>query len=251
MNYLQARMLSALMLLALLTACVVPQSSYRAGGFSYERMQKYGLAVGGVVSASGAQPLYQYLDWSKRLQTALHETRPSLPLVGAQATRERLGNNYKPVLDGFQQYNTVGRAELEMLRRAGLISRYVMFARIERDEAQKLPVQVLPYKDEKGRYFEDRQNVVKATRREVVVTGQIYDLETGRQVWQERLVSAPRNQSRFVRYHGDSAAEALVVSAANILSNGRSEPAQPKAPSSEEALNYVFTGLAEKLPGLY
>ena len=233
-----------------LAGCVVPQQSYQSPGFNYQRLQKHGLAVAGVVSADKEQPVYQYLDWSKRLQSALHETRPNLPLVGAVDVRKKLGNNYKPVLDGFQRYDTLGQAELDMLRRAGLISRYVMVARIELDQVNKVPEQVVPFRTEKGEYFGDRQRIQKSTERRVIVTGQVYDLHTGRQVWQERLQSTPRRDVEYVQYKGKSATQAIVVSAANILSTGRSEPKQPEAPSSEEALTNVFTGFAEKLPGL-
>lgn len=237
-------------LLVFVTACVVPQQAYQSPGFSYQRLQKHGLAVVGVVSAAGVKPLYQYLDWSKRLHSTLHENRPTLPLIGALDVRKKLGDNYKPVLDGFQQYHTLGQAELDMLRRAGLISRYVMLARIELDQVNQSPVQVLPYRTEKGEYHEDRQRVLKRTERRVIATGQVYDLHTGRQVWQQRFESTPHRDVDYVQYKGKSAAQAIVVSAANILSNGRAEPSQPEAPSSEEALTNVFIGFAETLPGL-
>ncbi len=237
------------LIIAPLSSCVSPQHNYHHRSFNPHSIQKGGLAIIGVVTSENKNPSYRYLSWAKSFEQSVKRKKHLYPLISAIDVRQKLGINYQTVLNNYQQFNELGFTEKELLRRAKLIAKYGLVARIERNIEQDLPNKLYSVRNVKGEIIPDQSKVVLSSQRVVTVSAKVYNLNTGQLVWQNLRETAPTNQREYITYHGKSFTGALTIATLNTFANGGYKAKRPKAPSMEFALRIVLDDLAEQLPG--
>jgi hypothetical protein len=225
---------------AILTACVASQSSFQHRSFHAQTIQEGGLAIMGVVEANRINPSYQYLDWSKRLERSVVLENLNYPVVPALSIKKALGANYTAVLNGFQLNNELGSTEKDIIRRAPIIARYGLFARIERDHTELPRRQELPVKNARGEIAKDREKVVLSSRRTVTVSAKVYDFKTGQIVWQKTSEASPLHHATYINYRGGSFTGALPAATHNSVRNGSLSRHAPALTDQEKTLNQVY-----------
>ncbi len=245
-----ARYLALITVLLLLSACIATRNEYRHRSFNYHSVQKEGIAVIGMASADKPSKPYLYLSWSKSLEKSIRNKRQLYPLVSAIDSRKALAGNYTAVLDGFQKNNELSPGELQLVKQAPIAARYALFARIERNQLDRPPYQEIPMRNSHGETLSDRSRVILTSRRIVTVSAKVYDLRSGRIVWQKVREAAPENNASYVVYRGDSFAGALTTATLNTVHNGVLSKKPPKFPDFHFALDKVLNNIADQLPDL-
>jgi hypothetical protein len=245
------RHFTRLMLLGIvlgMTACAAPGDDYHHGRFDARDVHQRGLVVLGVTSSMQKEPLYRSMQWSKILGKAVRKQRGHYPLVQAEKLRDMMGSDYATVLASVQKHNELGREELALIRRAPLLARYAMVAQLQGDTLEHPPKREVPV-EKNGEVRSDRVAVVLSSRRRVTVLARVYDLDTGKLVWQRSRSASPVNETEYTVYKGDSFSEALTVATLNTLKNGSLTHKNPDFPTFASAFGEAVTLLAAQLPG--
>jgi len=229
------------------TACAVkPTDSYQANSFNPKTING-GLAIMGVVSSYKKNSISYYYSWAKTLEASVSKHR-KIPLITAKSVKKKLKGNYSFILNNYQETNKLNATELKLIRHAGLIAKYGLFASIDRNIQNKLTEQVYGVRDVNGYMMRDRSRVVLETERIVRVSAKVFDLTTGKVVWQTTREIAPKRKAEFIAYNGKSFSNELTIATVNTLSNGVYESRQPRAPDFEYTLGIVLDDIAKQLP---
>lgn len=241
---------SMVLVLTILTGCVSQRTNYEHSSFNYRSVQSGGLAVIGMVDSKSRGKVYQYLDLSRQLETAVVSEREKYPLFSAKQTKKALGKNYAIVLDGYQHMNELGIAEYDHIRRAPIVARFGLFARIERSETERPEVYERLVKGADGKPIPNRVEEVLTSRRILTISAKVYDLKNGRLVWQKVREVSPKNENVYVKYDGKSFAGALTIATLNTVQNGTIKKKPPAYPDKAGAMSALLADLASKLPTL-
>lgn len=241
---------SVVLVLTILTGCVSHRTNYEHSSFNYRSVQDGGIAIIGMVDSKRTGKVYQYLDLSRQLETAVISERQKYPLFNAKQTKKALGKSYATVLDGFQRLNELGIAEYDLIRRAPIVARYGMFARIERSDTERPEGYERLVKGADGKPIPNRVEEVLTSRRILTISAKVYDLKNGRLVWQKVREVAPQNENVYVKYDGKSFAGALTIATLNTVQNGTLNKKPPNYPDKASAMSALLKDLASKLPQL-
>lgn len=241
---------SMVLALAILSGCVGSGTNYQHNSFNYRSIQDDGLAIIGMVDAEKRGKVFQYLDLSRQLEVAVVGEHEKYPLFSAKQTKRALGKNYSIVLDGYQRMNELGIAEYDLIRRAPIVARFGMFARIERSDVEQLATYERLVKGADGKPIPNRVEEVLTSRRILTISAKVYDLKNGRLVWQKVREVAPQNENIYVKYDGKSFAGALTIATLNTVQNGTLKKKPPAYPARESAMSALLEDLASKLPQL-
>ncbi len=246
-NYFLKISLTAVVLSIVYSCAATPYQDYHHRSFNQASIENGGVAVIGVVSSFQKSPSTRYLGWANRFESSIQENR-RYPLISSKDVEHKLGINYSFILDSYQETNQLGPTEVKLIKAAGLVAQYGVFARVQRNEKIEMPEQVYGVNDVDGYTFRDRSRVVLETARIVTVTAQVIDLRSGRVVWQSTQDAAPKKSTEFIAYKGNSFGRALTIATLNTLSNGFYKTRQPRAPSFESTFELVLDKLARQLP---
>lgn len=238
------------LILMILTGCVSPRTNYQHNSFNYRSIQDGGLAIIGMADSKKKSKVFEYLDLSRQLETAVVTEHEKYPLFSAKQTKKALGKNYSTVLDGYQRLNELGIAEYDLIRRAPIVARFGMFARIERSELEQPAAFERLVKGPDGKPIPNRIEHVLTSRRVLTISAKVYDLKNGRLVWQKVREVAPQNERVYVKYDGKSFAGALTIATLNTIQNGTLNKKPPAYPARERAMSALLQDLASKLPQL-
>lgn len=253
----------------LASACATPMRGLEQSPAFTPAALSGGMAVGGVVSAS--QPLDPGLgmSYADLLRTAFREERPDLTLLRADAVANALGEDgYREMLREYRELGSPSRARLRTLGQRLEVARYLILARIDRDQTRRWTTDE-PLKNSKGR--EIGTKIHYRNGRAVGVSLRIVDLESGETVWsgrvekdayeenvvEERNPRPPRDQGHqsIGKDMRDAALAGLAVGVLDALvGDGAGDPPPaatdpyPDPPATAGLLEQAFRGSAENLP---
>ena len=228
---------------------MTPGGDYQHRSFHSRSIENDGLAVVGVVSAEKKSPAYQYLKWSKTMESSIREHHKQYPLISAVSVKNALDENYTKVLGHYRKYGELDRQGMSLLHKAPIVARFGILARIESDQLNRPPKQENPVKNAHGEVLDDRTMLVLSSQRTMTVLASVYDLKSGRLVWQRRREVSLTNNANYVDYRGKSFAGALTVATLNTVSNGTMTRQPPDYPSQDVTLNKIMEDIASQLPG--
>ncbi len=194
--------------------------------FNIKTLERGGLIVGGVVSVLQPMSAAQRSQYARLLGQALQKHYRSTTVIGTDAVKEALGGPlYVQMLDSYRFHAAASTAFMNIIRQKIPNARYLVYARIENDQAQ---LDYTQYPADKGK----SPYVDLSTKRLISISMIIYDLEDRRTlVWGGGLQDVGESQKRiFGRYQQDEL-----------------KPLFPKPPAESMLVGKIFSGLAKNI----
>jgi hypothetical protein len=152
-----------------------------------------GLAVGGVISARRPLEPAQRASYSDLLRTALRAERPSLTILTADAVANALGENgYDEMLREYRELGAPSAASLHTLSQRLDHSRYLVLARIDRNETNRWTTDEA-IDNSKGKRIGTKTHYRHG--RTVNVSMRIFDLDNGATVWSGSVEKSSWNEN--------------------------------------------------------
>lgn len=239
-------------LLFALTACTTPVYDLRSDpGFTYAPLLAGGLAIGGV--AAQLEPLSPAVATQEAqvLAQAVAAERPALRIVGSEAVGRALGVPRQTRLQDAFGGGPLPGDVFSQLAPLGALARYVVYARLERDEVFQrqgtrvldLPDPVYEARDRDGHRIwvplYDRVEVIDVfeTVRRLVVYFEVLDLHDVRVVWSGRIEKSGSHSNDFSR--GVGPAWSPGFPGVGVF---------PPPPQAAGLLEAAYRGFAENLP---
>jgi len=254
-NQNQARWCSALtcLLLLLLTAC----SSFSppgAGGSPASVIFDNSVAVLGVVSRVQPLSAFKRKEYTAKLEAQLRTHQPKLSILPQSDLRRYLQRRDEDAVDKlavifhqYRQYGELTGENLSMLRQSQLPVRYLVLARIERNDTRKFQQFNTHPRNSRGELLTDRRGVTLIHQREVAVSAKTYDVVSGRLVWSGHYTSKPENKNEYIEYTGSSFVGSVAISLANSIVTGRSASHFPAAPREINAVVATFKAIGREM----
>jgi len=229
-----------------------------------------GLAVGGVISARRPLEPGQRASYSDLLRTALRAERPSLTILTADAVANALGENgYDEMLREYRELGAPSAASLHTLSQRLGHSRYLVLARIDRNETSRWTTDEA-IDNSKGKRIGTKTHYRHG--RTVNVSMRIFDLDNGATVWSGSVEKSSWNENTEDEqdpdfYDNDSqhqsggkdlrdaalaglalgALDAVLGDGGGSSSSAPPDP-YPDPPDESDLLEQAFRGFGENFP---
>lgn len=223
--------------LALLS--VLPSCATRVAGlqhdpsFTYQRLRSSTLTVAGVVPSANALNLPRESRRAALLVKELVSKRPDITLQPTSQLLNAAGMaSYKEMLEEYRQLGFLSEARLLPARSGDTKLRYLLFARIEKNDEER----ELDHPATEGGSSQ-RKMIIARTTRGLDVSFRIYDLQTLKSVWSGAIKKYDYNRKEYP--------QTLTPDGKSV---DESTLAYPPAPSVETVLRFVFKGFVENLP---
>lgn len=236
--------------LALLAVfCLIVVNACSAPNNSGSNQQGYtGVTVVGVTSKRGLEVAINRHSLAREFAELLAQRR-QFPVYPSGLLRETVGSSrVDEILDRYARLGQLAQRDLQFLMAAGLTTRYAVIARIEGDEVKKLPERREAMVGNNGSLLMDRQRVVLASQRSTRVSAILFDLRTGRSIWNKHYQVDPVSEVASTVYHSNSFSGSLAAAFANTVVNGISVARQPAAPPLKDSLSSLLAEISRQLP---
>jgi len=154
------------------------------------------------------------------------------------------------VVQSFRLEGQLSQRAIDTLQQENLRRRYLMMASILPDnEAPGLPPHREPVLGKMNREVEDYFDVEYQSVRQASVTVHIYDLVTGRMIFDQTFRSdddgvSLATERKVRKYVGNS----LIATLSNSLSNGFRYTEYPPAPKQNDVINYIWHRVSTSIP---
>lgn len=216
-------------------------------GFTYPAVVSGRMVVGGVTSALNPLPPATRNLYGNILSREFLDEQENFRILPSSRLASLIGSeNLNRLLDEYRVYGQLSDAWLQELRPAVREARYLMLARIEKDDIQNERSDETVY-DKDGKSVEDRRKITLKTERTVGASLGIYDLDRGIEVWRGTVEkSATRKTNYETNEWGDLAS--VVVDAVLDKDVRSSRTDYPTPVSLDDLLNRIFEGFAENMP---
>ncbi len=209
-----------------------------------------GIAVGGVGHAVKPYDVPQMSRYSDLLTRVLDERCKHLRIQPVSAVFGPLGlEAYGKLLREYQMYGHLGPEHIKSLNSMPRQFRYLVMARVIRDQTEQERSQRDVWKD--GKKKDDWTEITLSTEREVTGAFEIYDLQQGMLVWSGEISKSDSRSTSFTREDADWEAELIGATVGAVLSQatgGKTHDGYPTAPAFDKLLERVFRGFAENIP---
>lgn len=246
---------------ALLSACGVrpdgTEPVYRHSSYTADNLAKHGLAIGFVVKSHGSKALkaYERSNHAYDIASNILAANPRLRgnMSGYRYVSQRLGDDFKSIVDRYRLEGDLSRSALALLKRADLQRRFLLLATISPlDEIIELPPEVETIVGGTHPETPDYERVRLQTIRLNAVRVQVYDTWHGRKVLQQVVRSDDKNrmfatERSGVRYKGNSLMGALANGLSNRIAN--SDVRHPPPPKWQDSINFLWRRIAQAVPG--
>jgi len=221
-------------------------SSQQPGNSSMnEQASAQTIMLVGVVADSQGTPLPQS-RWNKALEDSLRE-QSRYNFIAQRHVSRSLGDFQAELLADYHDDEQLGSETIEILSRLGLPARYLLFGTL--DGPRDLPKKMVRHagRNATGEVVRDRSSVTYYTSRDHTITGSVFDIYTGRKVWQRTLASTPVASRTFSEYHGSSFAGSVAAMFANRFVNGKESSRFPAPPATSVAMRELSRELIYQL----
>jgi hypothetical protein len=262
---------SALAVAALLAACTTPiRGLDHDPSFHPGSIDASGLAVGGVVAARRPLDAGRRASYADLLRSALRAERPNLTVLTADAVVSALGeDDYEAMLRQYRELGAPSPAPLRTLSQRLERARYLVLARIDRNETSRWTTDEA-IESSKGKRIGTKTHYRHG--RTVGVSLRIFDLDDGATVWSGSVEKSAWNENtedeRDPDLDGDrdshqsigkdlrdAALAGLALGALDALlgDDGASSPSAPPdpypdSPDESDLLEQAFRSFGENLP---
>ena len=236
-----------LMTILVLGLCIVPACKTQVIGlvkdptFTFEAITSGKMAIGGVTSALKRMPDAERNRYADMMRMRFLGERESFIILPAGIVAHFLGHDeYRNMLDEYRTYGRLSDKMKQRLITNFKVARYIVFARIEKDNISKSRRDVV--RDEFGKELENKKTIMEITR-STDVSMNIYDLRTGVTVWSGTVEKYSSRSNEYVEKRKSKFF--LIALVETIL---ESRPEYPEPSSLDEQLGRIFTGFAKNLP---
>ncbi|MFK7856119.1 MAG: hypothetical protein AB8B79_18535 [Granulosicoccus sp.] len=225
-----------------LNACSAPNNS------GINQQSYTGVTVVGVTSKPGVEVAINRHALAREFAELLAQRR-QFQVYPAGLLRETVGSSrVDEILNRYARRGQLAQRDLQFLMAAGLTARYAVIARVESDEVKKMPERREAMVGNNGSLLMDRQRVVLASQRSTRVSAVLFDLRTGKSIWNKHYQVDPVTEVASTIYHGNSFSGSLAAAFANTVVNGVSVARQPVAPPLKDSLSSLLAEISRQLP---
>lgn len=260
-NLLPVLLLSFSCLLLTLTGCATREPSYNkirlADGtylttrekLVHDARDQSSIAVLGVVSAVDKMRDFQRRNNANKLEKLIRSQGTMVPTLAHNQLLQVLGGTKQVsvILDRYREYGRLTPADWNILHSVGIPVRYIVVARIDRDEKNQILPVMTEVTNSHGDVLTDRREVTLYHKRSVELAARMYDLRSGEEVWSGAFISEPLNKNSFTEYTGSSISGSVATLLTNSFTNGYPGRDYPPAPSTADALNETYVGVAKAI----
>jgi hypothetical protein len=212
--------------------------------FTYEAITSGKMAIGGVTSALKSMPERERNLYADMMRRKFLEKRETFIILPAGVVAHLLGHEaYRNMMDEYRTYGRLNNTMKRNLMTKLKTVRYIVFARIEKDNISKSRREVLY--DEYGEELENKKTIMEITR-STDVSMNIYDLRTGVIVWSGTVEKISSRSNEYVEK--EKSKFFLIALIETIVEIFEPSPEYPEPSSLDELLGRIFTGFAENLP---
>jgi len=248
-------------LFLLLGACSAPESRYVPGEYSNATVDHSTVAVLGVVGNGAPLRDFRQRALANDLEASIRTFNPRVAIYPHEHLRidiERPGSRtgqsnaglHALLLNRYRVNNTLNEEDLELLNAAAAAVRYLVIAKIDRDDTTKYEPYASPVRNRRGEILVDQRRMTLLHERSVKVSATTVDLSLGQVVWQGSFISKPVARREYTEYTGSSFSGSVAAMLANSFVNGRSSTNHPDAPRSVQAIRETFKEIARDFRGI-
>jgi len=231
----------ACLCLVLLSACTAPSTGRN-------QLNSSGVAVVGVTAKTGLNAAINRHSLARDFARLL-AARQQFPVIPASVLRQTVGAaQVDEMLDRYARRGQLAQRDIQFLMAVGLTAPYAVIARVEDDIVKSLPERHEAMVGNNGANLMDRQRIILATQRTTQASAILFDLRTGRVVWNRHYRVNPVSELASTLYHGSSFSGSLAAAFANTVVNGISVSRQPPVPPLSESIRSLLGEIANKLP---
>lgn len=234
------RYLTVFVSLLLLVGCAGTGQGGRTGDV--------GIAVLGVTERTGVASGLNRAAMGREFGELLDERAGFVVIPHEQVQRKVGAQRLAAINARFAQRAEFLPADLQVLMAAGVGARRAAIARVESDEIQGLPPRREAVTNRQNGVMKDRQRIVLATRRTTRMSVSMFDLQTGRKLWERVYAVEPETSSAYVHYFGSSFSGSLAAALANTMVNGVKLPTNPAPPSLRLTLRSLLREAVRNMP---
>lgn len=191
-----------LMTILVLGLCIVPACKTQVRGlvknpsFTYEAITSGKMAIGGVTSALRSMREEERNRYADIMRMRFLGERETFKILPAGIVANVLGHEaYRSMLDEYRTYGRLSDTMKRNLMTKFKTVRYMVFARIEKDNISKSRIEVLY--DEYGKELENNKTIMEITR-STDASMNIYDLRTGVTVWSGTVEKISSRSNEYV-----------------------------------------------------
>lgn len=219
-----------------------------AGSGQGGRTGDVGIAVLGVTERNGVESGLNRAAMAREFGELLEE-RVGFAVIPHEQVQRKVGADRLAAINArFAQRAEFIPADLQVLMAAGVGARRAAIARIESDTIQGLPPRSEAVANRQNGVMKDRERIVLATRRTTRMSVSMFDLQTGRKLWERVYAVEPETSSAYVHYFGSSFSGSLAAALANTMVNGVKLPSNPAPPSLRLTLRSLLREAVRNMP---
>lgn len=186
------------------------------------------------------------MRWTQAIEDSLR-SNSRRDFVAYRHTTRSLGEFHARLLADYHDDEFLNSESIAVLSGSGLPARYVFFATL--DGPHDKPKRVVRHtsRNAAGEVVGDRSSITYYRRRDITITGNVFDMRTGQRVWQRTLASNPVASRTYTEYHGSSVAGSVAALFANRFVNGKEDSRYPSPPSTAVTMRELTRELVYQL----
>ncbi|HLB59365.1 MAG TPA: hypothetical protein VJL87_04715 [Bdellovibrionota bacterium] len=221
----------------------------KSPSFLYSNVQNGKMAIGGVVSATEEVKPAQVATYGNMLMNQIIEERSGIGVASTAMVKEKIGSKqYDALLNDYKNFGSLSKEQIKSLSRNLSGVRYVVFARIDRNEVTNDRAESAVTNSD-GKEDPNKRKITKYAGRAMSATFQVADLVEQDSAWSGSITKSSSNSKEYTKTEFGNSILGIVVAIAN--KGGGDEDTTypyPTPPDEGQVLNYIFSGFAENLP---
>jgi hypothetical protein len=219
-----------------------------AGTGQSVRTDDVGVAVLGFTERPGVESGVNRAAMGREFGELLEE-RAGFSVIPHEQVQRKIGAERLAAINArFAERAEFLPTDLQVVMAAGVGARRAVIARLESDAVQGLPPRSESVANRQNGVMKDRERIVLATRRSSRMSVVMFDLQTGRKLWERVYAVEPETSTAYVHYFGSSFSGSLAAALANTMVNGAKLPANPAPPSLRLTLRSLLREAVRNMP---
>jgi len=183
--------------------------------------------------------------WIDQIEQSLQKHSEYRFIRSSQA-RSHLAQYHDALMADYAEDGFLRPATLAAVTDTGLNARYALLVYLH-DSTDQRGALSRTARNRYGELIHDRVSTTYVRAREHVVTGSVFDLNSGQRVWHRSYAAKPATSRTYTRYHGSSFAGSVAALVANRLVNGRQQGVYPNPPPSGETIRGLSNQLIHQM----
>ena len=206
------------------------------------------VAIVGIVSSTDATAPLDLNRLSLDL-AALVSARGGVTVLSQQAVRQIVGAAPHDEMLGFvARHATLAPYQTQRLMAADLSASYALFARVDADNIEFLPVITQDIVDKSGTVLADRERQIYTTRRTTQLSTTLLDMRDGQIIWTRQYRVAPETSSANSLSVGESLGASIAAAVANSVMQSEVRPRYPEPADLQSSILALLQEVAYDAP---